>query len=118
MARKYVRSPRSPRYDEAVSHVRRGAGPALGPGWEVAVVMAIEEHIGTVNVWELHQIKAPLMRVLARHSMDHLELEHSTDALLKTKLWNAMRVVPHCDAGGHPSDHIYDLYGQHWQTPD
>ena len=80
------------------------------------MVLASEEHIGMVNIWELHHFKSPIMRVLAPHSVDHLELEHFTQGLLKAGRWSLIRVVPHCDAEGHPSDHLYDLYGQRWQA--
>jgi hypothetical protein len=73
-----------------------------------------EEQIGTVNVWELHHYRAPIQRIFARHSIDQLELDHYLRDLLATRRWDVVRAVPHLEADGHPSDHVYDLYGQSW----
>jgi hypothetical protein len=81
------------------------------------MALATQERIGMVNVWELHHFKAPLMRVLARHEIDRLELGHYLAGLLATGRWELVKVAPHRDANGHPSDHIFEVYGQHQQPP-
>ena len=78
---------------------------------------ASEERIGTVNVWELHHFRAPIQRIFARSSIDRLELHHYLRDLLATRRWDVVRAVPHSEDDGHPSDHLYDLYGRSWSAP-
>jgi hypothetical protein len=73
-----------------------------------------EECIGTVNVWDLHHFSAPIQRIFARRSIDRLELQHYVSALLATHRWDVVRAVPHSEADGHLSDHVYDLFGRSW----
>jgi hypothetical protein len=73
-----------------------------------------EQHIGTVDIWDLHHFNAPIQRLFARHAIDRLELNHYLRDLLATRRWDVVRVVPHLDDDGRVSDHLYDLYGQSW----
>ena len=75
-----------------------------------------EEHIGTVDVWELHHFRAPIQRIFARRGMDRLELDHYLHDLLAMRRWDVIRAVPHSEGVGHASDHVYDLYGQTWSS--
>jgi hypothetical protein len=76
-----------------------------------AVSDAQEEHIGSVNVWELHQFNWPILRVFARHSVDHLELARYLRGLLATGRWDLVRAIPVDTVDGHPSDHVFEIYG-------
>jgi hypothetical protein len=70
-----------------------------------------EEFIGTIDVWQLRQLRWPVLRMLARHYVEERELGRYVRDLLKSKRWNAVRVVPHPEPHGeHP--HVFDLYGQ------
>jgi hypothetical protein len=76
-----------------------------------------EERIGTIDVWRLHHFKAPIQRIVARHAVDKLELNHYLHNLLATHRWDVVRAVPRVDAEGHPSEHVYDLFGRSWSAP-
>ncbi len=70
-----------------------------------------EQFIETVNLWQLHEVRWPIMRLLSPHFVAEVELGRYMKRLLATGRWRVIRVVPHEDAG-HPSDHQFDLYGQ------
>ena len=73
---------------------------------------AIEEFICTVDVRQLRSGSLwPIMRVLASHFFEEIELGRYMRRLLATQSWSNVRVVPHADAGGLPSKHIVDVYG-------
>jgi hypothetical protein len=73
--------------------------------------VAEEVRIGSVDVWQLHRFKWPLVRVLARRAVDHLELTRYLRDLLSTQRWDTVRAIPHLEADGHPSEHVYDIFG-------
>jgi hypothetical protein len=81
------------------------------------MVVLDEERIGTVDVWQLHHFKAPILRIVARRAIDRLELNHYLDELLATHRWDVVRAVPRVEDGGHPSEHVYDLFGHSWSVP-
>jgi len=70
-----------------------------------------EMPIGSVDVWELHQYKWPILRVVARRAVDHLELTRYMRDLLSTQRWDRVRAVPHREADGRRSEHVYDIFG-------
>jgi hypothetical protein len=75
---------------------------------------AVEEPIGTVDVWRLRHYRAPIQRIFARHAIYHLELDHYLSELLATKRWDVVRAAPHPSDDGSLSDHIYDIFGRTW----
>ena len=70
-----------------------------------------EEFIGTVDVWELSQLRWPIMRFFASKLLAELELGRYLQGLLATGRWTAVRVVPHRDPSGAPVTHVFDVYG-------
>jgi hypothetical protein len=71
-----------------------------------------EELIGTVNVWDLRRFCWPILRIFARRVVDDLELGRYLKDLLATGRWDEVRVVPHRNADGSLSDHVFDTYGR------
>ena len=76
-----------------------------------------EERIGTVDVWQLHHFRAPIQRLVARRGIDQLELHHYLRDLLATRRWDVVRAVPQSEDDGHPSNHVFDVYGRSWSAP-
>jgi hypothetical protein len=70
-----------------------------------------EVFIGTVDVWQLRELRWPILRLFARRYVEERELGRYVRELLATKNWQAIKVLPHSDA-----PHVFDLYGQR-QTP-
>ena len=71
-----------------------------------------EELIGTVDVWQLRsRIRWMIMRAFARHFVEEVELGRYMRDLLATRRWSVVRVVPHVNAQGLPSSHVFDVYG-------
>src|SRR5919202_7124514 len=71
-----------------------------------------EEFIGTVDVWELRSgIRWMITRVFSRHFVEEVELGRYMRGLLATRRWSVVRVVPHINAQGLPSSHLFDVYG-------
>jgi hypothetical protein len=62
--------------------------------------VADEMRIGSVDVWELHQYKWPIVRLFARRAVDRLELRRYMRDLLSTKRWDRVRAIPHREADG------------------
>ena len=73
--------------------------------------VADEMYIGSVDVWELHEFRWPIVRLCARRAVDRLELRRYMRDLLSTRRWDRVRAVPHREADGRPSEHIYDVFG-------
>jgi hypothetical protein len=73
--------------------------------------IAAEVHIGSVDVWRLHQFNWPILRIVAHHAVDHLELARYLRDLLSTRRWDSVRAVPHREDDGSESDHVYDVFG-------
>jgi hypothetical protein len=98
----------------------RGASPgnrdAVPGREEMSMPDPSDERIGTVNVWELHHFRAPIQRIVARRAIDRLELDHYLRELLATRRWDVVRAVPRCEDDGHPSDHVYEVYGRSWSA--
>lgn len=69
-----------------------------------------EEFIGTVDVWQLRQLRWPVMRILARHFVEELELGRYMRRLLATGEWSAVRVQPRPNPA-QAETHVYDVYG-------
>jgi hypothetical protein len=70
-----------------------------------------EQFIGTVDVGELQSIRGAIMRMLARHYAEEMELGRYLRELLATRRWSMVRVVPHTNEQGVPSTHVFDVYG-------
>ena len=71
-----------------------------------------EEFIGTVDVWELKSgIRWMITRLFSRHFVEEVELGRYMRGLLATRRWSVVRVVPHMNAQGLPSTHVFDVYG-------
>ena len=70
-----------------------------------------EQFIGTVDVAELQSMRGAIMRLLARHYAEELELGRYLRELLATRRWSTVRVVPHTNEQGVPSTHVFDVYG-------
>jgi hypothetical protein len=70
-----------------------------------------EQFIGTVDVGELQSIRGAIMRILARHYAEEMELGRYLRELLATRRWSMVRVVPHTNEQGVPSTHVFDVYG-------
>jgi hypothetical protein len=70
-----------------------------------------EQFIGTVDVWELHQLRWPFLRVLARHFVETQELSHYERDLLTSGRWSRVRCSPHAGEAGLASTHLFDVYG-------
>jgi hypothetical protein len=76
---------------------------------------AAEEFIGTVDAWQLHQLRWPFLRVLVPDFVARRELERYVERVLASGAWGSVRVVPHPDAGvarPGPRGHLVDLYGR------
>jgi hypothetical protein len=72
----------------------------------------MEQLIGTVDVWELRSgIRWMIMRAIARHFVEEMELGRYMRGLLATRRWSMVRVVPHKSEQGVPSTHVFDVYG-------
>jgi hypothetical protein len=70
-----------------------------------------EQFIGTVDVWQLRQMRWPIMRFLARSFVERLELERYMRQLLADQHWSSVRAEPHLDAAA-PRPHVYEVYGR------
>ena len=69
-----------------------------------------EQFIGTVDVWQLRQMRWPIMRFLAPRFVERLELERYMGQLLASHHWSSVRAEPHLDpAVARP--HVYEVYG-------
>jgi hypothetical protein len=69
-----------------------------------------EEFIGTVDVWQLRQMRWPILRALARDFVEQCELERYMSGLLDTGHWDTVRVVPRTDPAAR-RPHLFDVYG-------
>ena len=63
--------------------------------------------IGTIDVWNLHSVRWPVLRAFCRKYVEQLELRQYERELLATRRWRAVRCVPHPDG----SAHIFNVYG-------
>jgi hypothetical protein len=70
-----------------------------------------EQFIGTVDLWSLHQLRWPVMRVFARHFVETQELCRYERDLLSTGRWASVRFSPHASERGDLSSHVFDVYG-------
>ncbi|MDQ6673981.1 MAG: hypothetical protein M3069_25090 [Chloroflexota bacterium] len=76
------------------------------------IAQPIEERIEIVDIWQLRNgLRWPIMRVLARRFVEEVELGRYMRALLATRRWSVVRVVPRADERGLPSTHVFDVYG-------
>jgi hypothetical protein len=76
-----------------------------------------EQFIGTVDTWKLRQFRWPILQLLSRRFVYEMELGRYMKGLLATGRWDEVRVVPHCQAGGRLSDHVFDVYGRPASKP-
>ncbi len=73
------------------------------------------EFITTVDVWQLDQLKWPIMRALTPGYVDHLELDGYLKRLLTTGQWREVYAVPHAVPRADPPrrfKHVFDVYGE------
>jgi hypothetical protein len=70
-----------------------------------------EQFIGTVDVWQLRQMRWPIMRFLTPGFVERLELERYMRDLLASHLWSSVRAEPHLDVAARRS-HVYEVYGR------
>lgn len=65
-------------------------------------------HIGTLDVWQLRQLRWPIMRVFARQFVERAELRRYVRELLASGQWADVVAVPR----GEPREqHLFDIYG-------
>lgn len=70
-----------------------------------------EELIGTIDVWEMRQLRWPLIRLLARQFVEARELDHYMHDLLASGRWRSVRVTPVAAAAGARA-HVFQVYGR------
>jgi hypothetical protein len=73
------------------------------------------ELIATVDVWQLDDLKWPIMRVLTPGYVDHVELDHYLNHLLASGRWREVYAEPHAEPrAGSPRrlQHVFDVYGE------
>ena len=72
-----------------------------------------EQFIDTVDV---HLLRSgtlwPIMRLLAPHYVEEIELGRYMRRLLATHRWSVIRVVPRAEPQMGLSKHVFDVYGQ------
>ncbi len=73
---------------------------------------AEQQFIATIDIQELRQLHWPIMRLLAPHFVEELELGRYMKGLLATRRWRDVRVVPHRMETGELSKHVFDVYGE------
>jgi hypothetical protein len=76
-----------------------------------AVSAGQEELIGTVDIGQLHEIRWPIMRLLAGRYLEEVEMGRYMRTLLGTRHWAVVRMVPHKTLHGAPSTQVFDVYG-------
>jgi hypothetical protein len=76
-----------------------------------AVSAGQEELIGTVDIGQLHEIRWPIMRLLAGRYMEEIEMGRYMRTLLATRRWAVVRMVPRKTPQGAPSTRVFDVYG-------
>jgi hypothetical protein len=73
-----------------------------------------EQFIAHVDTTLLHHLRWPILAILARHYVEHLELRYYLDELLAGGTWVSVRAVPHaiqrCPADGMTSE--FDIFGR------
>ncbi len=70
------------------------------------------QFIDTVDIHDLRQLRWPIMRMLAPHFVEEIELGRYVKGLLATRKWADVRVVPHRTPDGQISRHVFDVYGE------
>jgi hypothetical protein len=70
-----------------------------------------EEFIGTVDVWQLRELRWPILRFLARPFVEECELGRYMRGLLASGRWSCVRVAPRATATSAPP-HIFEVYGR------
>ncbi|HLZ23931.1 MAG TPA: hypothetical protein VKQ30_17600 [Ktedonobacterales bacterium] len=73
-----------------------------------------ELFIAHVDTTLLHHLHWPIVGLLARHYVEHLELRYYLDELLASGTWLSVRAVPHptrrCPADGATTE--FDIFGR------
>jgi len=73
-----------------------------------------EQFIAHVDTMLLHHLHWPILGLLTRHYVEHLELRYHLDELLASGTWLTVRAVPHptrpCPAGGTTTE--FDIFGR------
>ena len=70
-----------------------------------------EEFIGTVDTWELRQLRWPIIRALARPFVEQRELDRYLGGLLTSGRWKSVRVEPQLSTTTR-RPHIFLVYGR------
>ena len=68
-----------------------------------------EELIGTVDIGQLHEIRWPIMRLLAGRYVEEMEMGRYMRNLLATRHWAVVRMVPRKTLQGAPSTRVFDV---------
>lgn len=70
-----------------------------------------EEFIETVDVWQLRQLRWPILRFLAPRFLEERELDRYMRGLLASGRWTCVRVSPQAPAAS-VRPHIFEVYGR------
>jgi hypothetical protein len=83
------------------------------------MALSDEHFIAHVDTTQLHQLRWPILGILARHYVEHLELRHYLNELLASGAWLSVRAVPHptqrCPADGATTE--FDIFGRAPSSP-
>lgn len=83
------------------------------------MALSDEQFIAHVDTTLLHHLRWPILAILARHNVEHLELRYYLDELLASGTWLSVRAVPHpiqrCPADGVTSE--FDIFGRPARSP-
>jgi hypothetical protein len=80
----------------------------------MAMTLSDEQFIAHLDTTALHHLRRPILGVLARHHVEHLELRHYLDELLASGAWLTVRAVPHPSDPSRPLAPTteFDVYGR------
>jgi hypothetical protein len=68
-------------------------------------------YIATLDVWQLRQLRWPIMRVFARRFVEQAELRRYLRELLAGGAWADVIAVPRDDDTVRREPHVFDIYG-------
>jgi hypothetical protein len=72
-----------------------------------------EEFIATIDLWNLGQVRWPVLRALCRTYVEQRELRQFEHQLLATRRWNMVRCIPQTDpaSADGAAAHVFNVYG-------
>lgn len=68
-------------------------------------------YIATLDVWQLRQLRWPIMRVFARRFVERAELRRYIRELLNGGEWADVVTLPRQDGAYAREPHLFDVYG-------